>query len=52
MNHIQFSDHQVEIGTGVAKVPGCIMTSIDWSSHSLATRQLLLSVFPRRYVIQ
>ncbi|KAF9799575.1 hypothetical protein SFRURICE_018762 [Spodoptera frugiperda] len=42
----------VEIGTGVAKVPGCIMTSIDWSSHSLATRQLLLSVFPRSVLAQ
>ncbi|XP_022823280.1 SH3 domain-containing protein C23A1.17-like [Spodoptera litura] len=42
----------VEIGAGFAKVPGCIMTSIDWTSYSLATRQLLLSVFPRSALAQ
>ncbi|XP_050348193.1 uncharacterized protein LOC126772061 [Nymphalis io] len=38
----------VSIGNGNVTVPARLMTEIDWTSHTSATRRLLLAVFPRR----
>ncbi|XP_050348072.1 uncharacterized protein LOC126771938 isoform X1 [Nymphalis io] len=38
----------VSIGNGNVTVPARLMTEIDWTSHTSATRRLLQAVFPRR----
>ncbi|XP_028161686.1 early boundary activity protein 1-like [Ostrinia furnacalis] len=36
------------IGDGHVYVPKCVFKCVDWTSHTIATRKLLLAVFPRR----
>ncbi|CAG9112121.1 unnamed protein product [Plutella xylostella] len=41
-------DEMVSIGIGKTLVPKHILNQIDWNSYTMATRKLLMSVFPRR----
>lgn len=38
----------VSIGTCKTKVPRYVLNQIDWRSHTIATRRLLMAVFPRK----
>ncbi|CAH0725610.1 unnamed protein product, partial [Brenthis ino] len=49
-NNVMPADNSdlVSIGNGNVTIPARVLEEIDWSSHSVATRQLLQAVFPRR----
>ncbi|XP_023937119.2 early boundary activity protein 2-like isoform X2 [Bicyclus anynana] len=48
LHTVETMDDMVSLGSGNVTVPARLMTEIDWTSYTSATRQLLQAVFPRK----
>ncbi|CAG9564580.1 unnamed protein product [Danaus chrysippus] len=48
LSMVDYNTDMVSIGSGNVTVPARLWATMDWTSHTSATRQLLQAVFPRR----